>query len=208
MFGYDRPYAHPVSSFENPVTPPDAEPDEGSQVSVCFNEAWLPYVLGALYQLYLQTTWKADSAGILLAQQRATKLTSLFVSPTCVAGEVPAPYWEEGIETDDELPADEQPWYGYISEGNFIEDAGVFIISNFLATTLTPQAAVLYATHQRKVRLSFLKGGLGGVVKVYADDVLAAVVDLFGTDGEVLEVDVLTGYVDEAVEILQVLDSV
>jgi len=173
------------------------------------NGSWEALVMGAMYAPVDPKNWQQFEGGIT-REEAAERWLAVFESGYDSPGTAmtPAPYWEAGVEADDELPPDEQPWYGYVSEGNFIEDAGVFLISNFLAAALTPQAAVLYATHQRKIRLSFLKGGLGGVVKVYAGDALAAVVDLFGTDGEVVDVDVITGYVDEAVEILQVLDSV
>lgn len=120
---------------------------------------------------------------------------------------VPAPYWEDGIEADDEAPKDDQHWYGYVSEGNFVEDAGIWLISNFLASALSENAAILYATNERKIRLSFLKGGLGGVVRIYVEEILTNVIDLNGDDGVVVNVDVLTGYVDTAKQVLQVLGS-
>lgn len=166
-------------------------------------------VAGALALLGEEQNW--EQFGDMTVEETTQLMREMLIrwyEEPCAPAEVPAPYWEDGIEADDELPADEQSWYGYVSEGNFIEDAGVWLISNFLATALTPQAAVLYATNERKVRLSFLKGGPGGVVKVYVEEILAAVVDLAGTDGEVVDVDVITGYIDETVEILQILDSV
>jgi hypothetical protein len=51
--GYPRPYG----SFSEPVAIPATEPDAGSQVCVQFGRNWLPYVLGALQQLLLQSTW-------------------------------------------------------------------------------------------------------------------------------------------------------
>jgi len=72
------PYAVPVSSFAEPVIPPTSEPDGGDQAVVCFSIAWLPYVLGALHQLLLQTTWQGTADEIQLAQNRANNLISIF----------------------------------------------------------------------------------------------------------------------------------
>lgn len=167
-------------------------------------------VAGALALLGEDHNWEAFGNMTVpeTTQLMREMLIRWYDEPCGVAEEVPAPYWEDGIEADDELPVETQSWYGYVSEGNFIEDVGVWAISNFLATAVSEGAAILYATNERKVRLSFLKGGPGGVVKVYVDEALAAIVDLEGTDGEVVDVDILTGYIDEAVEILQVLEEV
>jgi len=207
MFGYDRPYAHPVSSFEVPVVPPDAEPDEGSQVSVCFNEAWLPYVLGALYQLYLQTTWKADSEGILLAQQRATKLTSLFVTPTCETGGVPAPYWDDESDVDDEKPPLEQIWYGTWVDGEFVESVGTIAIAGFLALGATPAAAIAFLTVAPRFRLAWRTGDWGGVIRIFFNEVDMGTVDTNTALEGVYERD-FVGDESGETRIVQVLESV
>lgn len=207
-------YPRPVPSFRVPVPAPDVEPTDAPLVSVCFNYEWLPYVLGALTQLTLWSTWAGmDEDAPALAMRRGASLIEQFAlaydDAACPVGDVPAPYWGDGESADDMVPANEQSWYGYVSEGNFIEDVGVFLISNFLAAALSEKAAILYATNERKIRLSFFNGGgFPGVIKVYANEILAQVVNLTGDTDEIIDVDVITGYVDEAVEILQVLDSV
>lgn len=207
-------YPYPIPSFRVPVPAPDVEPTDAPLVSVCFNYSWLPYVLGALQQLTLQSTWSGFfDPPDALAMRRGASLVQQFALAyddlACPVGDVPAPYWEDGNEADDTMPAETQIWYGYVSEGNFIEDIGVFLVSNFLAAAISEKAAILYATNERKIRLSFFNGGgVPGVIKVYANEILAQVVNLTGDTDEVIDVDVLTGYTDEAVEILQILDSV
>jgi hypothetical protein len=78
VFGADRPFAPSVGSFQVPVSPPDSDPDDGDQVTVCFSAAWLPFVLGSLQQLTLQATWKGDVDAIQLAQDRAQLLIAMF----------------------------------------------------------------------------------------------------------------------------------
>ena len=69
----------PASSYVEPVTPVDAEPDASPGVSVCFNAAWLPYVLGALQQLAQPSTWDtSDPTTLQTALDRAQALLGLF----------------------------------------------------------------------------------------------------------------------------------
>lgn len=81
MFPAKSGYLPPLPAFPIAVTPPDVDPDEGTQQAVCFAGEWLPYVLAALASLTLPTTWTGDEADVLLAQQRASLLLSLVGSP-------------------------------------------------------------------------------------------------------------------------------
>lgn len=80
VFGANQPFPPSVGSFQVPVEAPDSDPDDGDQVTICFAEAWLPFVLGALQQLTLQATWSGDEATVLLAQSRAMLLLSMVGS--------------------------------------------------------------------------------------------------------------------------------
>jgi len=75
-------WGEPRSSFPQPVTPPSVDPDTGGLVSISFNPAWLPYVLGALTQLTQRTTWSGSDADITLAVDRATNLMNLIGAPS------------------------------------------------------------------------------------------------------------------------------
>jgi hypothetical protein len=81
-------YAHPVSSFVAPVVPPDSDPDEGSQVVVCFSADWLPFLLGAAKQLLLQSTWQGDATVQQLAMDRANDLITILGSNASVCPEI------------------------------------------------------------------------------------------------------------------------
>lgn len=167
--------------------------------------------MGALDALRRPYNWYQN--GTMDQEQAASAFSDIidaaYEDDSSCNAMVPAPYWEDGNEADDVLPASEQIWYGYVSEGNFIEDVGVFVVTNFLAATVSEKAAVLYATNERKVRLSFFNGGgVPGVIKVYVQEILAATVNLTGDTDEIIDLDVITGAVDEFVDILQVLDSV
>lgn len=81
----DSAFAHPVSSFERSVPLVGVDPDAAPAVFVSFNAKWLPYVIGALKQLTLQTTWATDDPNMWgLEQFRAMTLLSIFARATPV----------------------------------------------------------------------------------------------------------------------------
>jgi hypothetical protein len=76
----DSPYAVSVGSFRRPVPLVTVDPDIEPDVTVCFRREWLPYIVGSLQQLLLQSTWKTDDpAALNLAQARAQLLIALFL---------------------------------------------------------------------------------------------------------------------------------
>lgn len=73
-------FPRPVSSFQRPVPLVLVDPTDGPIHKVCFNKEWLPYVVGSLYQLLLQSTWDStDRAALGLVRSRALQLISEFM---------------------------------------------------------------------------------------------------------------------------------
>lgn len=187
VLGFDAPYAHPTSSFNEPVLPPDVEPDEGDLVQVCFSEAWLPLVLGSLSQLQLQSTWIGDADAVLLAQGRATNLKGLFVEAACPVPDVETPYWDTDSDVDDNAPADDQPWYGEVDDPTvvptsltFRENAEIWTFAGLLAIAGAPGAALAFVTIAQRFVLAFKQGNVGKVIRVFVD---ASEVSSFTDDG-------------------------
>jgi len=56
----DSPFAIPVGSFRVPVKPPGVDPDQ-NLIGIAVSKDWLPYIIGALKQLLLETTWITSS---------------------------------------------------------------------------------------------------------------------------------------------------
>lgn len=76
----DSPFAHPIGSFKHPVPLVAVDPDDNPDVTVCFRREWLPYIIGALQQLLLQSTWKtSDPNALNRAQGQAQLLVSMFI---------------------------------------------------------------------------------------------------------------------------------
>lgn len=65
-------------SFVTPVPAPNAEPGAAPTVCVQFAAAWLPYVLGGLYQLTQPSAWDPASPGFAAAQGQAQGLMAIF----------------------------------------------------------------------------------------------------------------------------------
>jgi hypothetical protein len=75
----DSPFAYPVSSFQQPVPLVQADPDSTPLLQVQFNASYLPYIIGCLEQLLLQTTWDTtDPTALGLMQARCFDLLYIF----------------------------------------------------------------------------------------------------------------------------------
>jgi len=112
----NSPYAHPVSSFERPVPLVLVDPDTNPLVCVSFNSSYLPYIIGALKQLLLQSTWDTnDPSQIDLQQMRVFDLIYLFsLAKPCTISTANA-----GIGGDFMPLIRQNPSNGCILEGSF-----------------------------------------------------------------------------------------
>lgn len=175
----------PKGSFNQRVQPPAADPTTGPLVAVCFSEAWLPVVLGALDQLLLSYTWIGSYAEIQLAQDRAQMLKDIFSESVCAAApeSVPTPYWAEDEDVEDTAPVDIQTWYGHTEGNNFVQDAADFVLQGFIAVGISPQAAIAYRTFVPRMRVAFRRGEFGGLVNIFVDGVKAIGIDTFLASG-------------------------
>ena len=189
VLGFDEPFAQPKPSFNQPVVPPTVEPDSTPTIQACFSLAWLPYVLGALSQLQLQSTWDTASAeDTLLAQNRATDLIDLFANPTC---DVPSPYWESDEDNEGgQASALSQSWYGVVTSEVWYEQLADWTIAGFLAIAATPAAAITYLTYVPRFRLALRTHDIGSAVKIFLDGTEIFAGDTYSASPDVMEVDV------------------
>lgn len=153
----------------------------------------MPYVLGALSQLVLQTTWQGDPDDILLAQGRSTNLLGMFSTPACDAI-VPAPYWDDtnGDDSDDELPESEQDWYGVWDGETFVEALSYWAVTAFLATGVSEGAAIEFITPLRTFRLTLKANEHGAKLLVFMDSNIFQLVDLFSPTDALVQVDIVS----------------
>jgi hypothetical protein len=155
-------------------------------VQVCFSRDWLPYVMGALTQLTLETTWRSpDPEARRQACIWAYDLITRFNEPVCSS--LAPPYWDDEENADGVSTSDTGfPWYENVSD---------WIITGFLATVIEPHAAVAFITVARKLRLAFRKLDVGAIINIFIDDVLYVEYDSYAATPEI-------GYVDLDLDIL------
>lgn len=202
---YPGDFNFPVPSFNRGVTPPDIDPDEGETELYAYNPLWSPVLAAACNQLLQYSSWVGDPDQRKLAVERATNLKIQLQIPVDVAErDYPTPYWDDGTDVDDSVPADEQDWYGYVTnpsapanELTFVENAVIWIFTGFVALVLSPAlpvgvaAAVTFKTLATRFTLAFRRGDIAEQFRVIIDAADYETVDTSAMAvGEVMEISV------------------
>lgn len=206
--------------FLTPDEPPDALLCRAFSLP---NEArWLGTFIGALLDLTDEANW--EQYGDLTPEEAAQAYADIIEEAlpgtldACAAQGVPAPVWDEDSEVDDELPEDEQPWYGYVSnpeappdELEFTTQVGIWAITGFLAFATFEVGfapAIAFAAIAPKFALAWQRGDVGEVIKIFVksaggDYEEAQVVDTSSWDeGDVRDITIIAGEDPEEREIL------
>lgn len=195
----------PEVSFPEEVTPPLVDPDEGQTILVAYNPLWSKVLAAACDQLLQYTTWQGTDDEKKLAVGRATNLKILLQTPVDVGEEdYPAPYWDSDEDVDDAMPADEQDWYGMVTnpsapadELTFVENAVIWIITGFIALVLAPSlpvgaaAAMTFRTLATRFTLAFRRGDIIEQIRIVIDAKDYGKVDTSTVaEGEIINVDI------------------
>jgi hypothetical protein len=175
---YPNPENYPSPSFQTPATAPDVDPDEGAVVVIGLNAEWIPVVEGALDQLLLPSTWTGDHDTVILALNRASNLKMLVGAAD--VGEVETPFWDDESDVDDDAPADDQPWYGEVTnpdapagELTFVENAllwaftGLVAIATFEVAGVAP--AIFFHTSVEKFIILQKRGDTAETIRFVVD---------------------------------------
>lgn len=194
-----------VVSFPQEVPPPLVDPDEGETMLVAYSPEWTAVLMAAVDQLLQYSSWIGDHDEKILAVNRAVNLKILLQQPVHVGEEeIPAPYWDTEEDVDDELPIEDQTWYGTTNnptappgEITFIENAVIWIISGFIALVLVPAlpagvaAALTFRTLATRFTLAFNRGDIREQFRVIIDAEDYGNVDTDGLAvGDIIELDV------------------
>lgn len=199
-------------SFPQEVTAPDEDPDDPDleTMLVEYNPAWSPVLAAACAQMLQFASWKGTDEEKLLAVNRANNLISALMTPADIDTGIPAPYWDSESDVDDELPEDEQPWYGLVEnpdappgEVTFIQNAVIWILTGFVALVLSPSlpigaaAAVSFRTLANRFTLAFNRGDVREQFRVIIDAKDYGEADTEGLEvGDIIEMDI--NGIDEA----------
>lgn len=166
------------------------------------DKVWGQYLLGALEPMVYDynwfesgdmQTWEASEAFRLIIEQAPYNL---------LPSEVPAPYWDSDEDVDDDAPADDQSWYGYvedpeapIGELTFFESAVIWGFTGFVAfATLEVGAAPAVAFHTLAERwvLAWKRNDVGEAFRVIVDGAEVGRVDTESyAEGDIVEMAVV-----------------
>jgi len=207
----------PGKNYEGQVGFPT--PNEPIETSACrtfrvpANDEWLGVLMGAVEVLRSEFNWY--QWGTLTPQEAADTWHEIIVQAyedsfdsSCTVGGIPAPFWDTPADADDQLPEEEQVWYGEMEGETFVETLENWAIAGFIAYSGQVGAAVTFLTLAPKFRLAWKTGDLGGIVRVFVDAADAGTVDTFSAEDGILEKDFVGDPEEEMHSILMVLESV
>lgn len=165
-------------------------------VQVCFSVLWLPYVLGALTQLLLQSTWDSDDPEtISLAQSRSNNLINMFATPVCQI--VPSPYWDDETDNEISLPESEQPWYGSVTdwlapadELDFTQNIALWALTGFVAYAAGVGSAIFFRTTAKRFIIAIEAGEVAEIIRIVVD-AAEFNIDTTGFEGQIIEQEVI-----------------
>ncbi len=183
---YPSPSNYPISSFPQPVPAPSVEPDDaGTLITVQYSWEWQPVLLGAVDQLLNPYTWQGTHDEVLTAIDRAVYLKTLLQVNTA---ELPAPYWDDETNVEDEEPDSTEEWYGGVTdptvppgELDFVESALLWAATGFVAVAtfevggLAP--AILFHTTVEKFILIQKRGDVAETIRYVIDNQDMAMLD-------------------------------
>jgi hypothetical protein len=204
---YPNQINFPEVSFPQELIPPDVDPDDPDleMILVEYNPAWTKVLMAACDQLTQFSSWQGEHDDKILAVNRAIILKWLLQKPVDVGEEdFPAPYWDSDEDVDDEMPAEEQEWYGMVTnpaapadELTFVENAVIWIITGFIALVLVPAlpagvaAGLAFRTLATRFTLAFRRGDIIEQIRIVIDAKDYGTVDTSTVaEGEIIEIDV------------------
>jgi len=160
----------------------------------------------------LTKPWNWQKVGSMTPEESAEYFTALIQAydlSEC-GGETPTPYWDDanGGDADDELPPDEQPWYGqFVDPEGFVATLENWVIAGFIAYSGNLGGALAFLTLAPRFRLAWKTGDIGGIIRVIIDGADAGTVDTYSASPGVLEKDFVGDPEEETHSILMYLES-
>jgi len=202
---YPNPDNYPVSSFPQPVPAPTVEADDaGTFMYVGYSWEWQQVLLAAVDQLKNPATWQGDHDAIIQAIDRATDLQYLLQAPIELSTEVETPFWDDEENVDDNAPADDQRWYGEVTnptapadELDFVESVllwgftGLIALATFEVGGFAP--AILFHTTVKKFIITQKRGDVAETIRFVVDGEDAKFVNTAPySEGDLIETTIIT----------------
>src|SRR5271166_2490717 len=111
----DSPFANPTSSENQPVQPVQVDPFEQPMVPLQINKTYIPYILGAIEQLFLQAAYADDITpdDLNLVQARWMTARAMFAEASI---EDVRPFFQDGEEAASDENNSGELWYEPIAD--------------------------------------------------------------------------------------------
>jgi len=170
-------------------------------ISLPNSPAWWGLLFGALLYLNDPDNYQVFEGGLsreTTAEIFENALFDAWEELSCVPN-IPTPFWDDAEDLDDEMPVNDQIWYGEVTdpeappdEITFVENAAIWVITGFVAYAAGIGAAVFYRTIAPRFVLAWKRADVGEIIRVIIDGAEYGRVDT-GTvaAGEVITLDVL-----------------
>lgn len=181
--------SNPVVGYLTPDEPPDDLLCRSFSIPNEFR--WLGNFMGALLDLAEADNWQ--QYGTLTPEEAAAAYAEIIEAGLpgqlneCPSTDVPAPYWDDAEDSDDEAPADDQPWYGHAEGTTFVEELAIWGITGFIVYSGDIGAAIAFRTLAKQFVLAWKTGDLGGIVRVFVNAADQGTVDTYSAEPGVLE---------------------
>lgn len=141
-----------------------------------------------------------------------TVMLKRYYEESCEEGGYPTPFWDEGQDLDDHESAETQSWYGEVTdpeaeadEISFIENAGIWIITGFIAYSGQIGAAVFFHTIAPSFVLAWHRGDIGEIWRVIVDSAEFGTVDTASAaENDVVQLPIIAGEGEHDVTIIKV----
>ena len=191
---------------------PESTPDETACriFLIPASTTWLAVFMGAIDQLANPLNWQQLEGG--MSREDAAAVAQAVIDDAYAQAEtgvcevsVPAPYWDDENDADDEMLVSEQTWYGFTS-GSFVEDMADWVLTGFIAASTNLHAAILYKTYVPRMRLAFRRGDWGGLIRVTVNGIEALRVNTANDVEDIISVPLIIqasgGVLDDEAEII------
>jgi hypothetical protein len=165
------------------------------------NDEWLGVLMGAVELLSNEYNWY--SWGALTPAEAAAAWNLIVIqayeeSFSAVCPSAPAPYWDDAEDVDDELPDDDEIWYGEVAdpeappeELTLIDNIAIWTLTGFIAYSGQIGAAIFFHTIAPKFVLAFKAGDVGEIIRIVVDAADYGRVDTTGHAGEIITQNIL-----------------
>jgi len=163
------------------------------------NGEWLAIFMGLMMTLADPNNWQQFEGALSQDEAAAAwqaMIDTAYEEAEAGCGEacdVETPYWDDESDVDDNATAEDQLWYGEVTdptapadELDFVENILVWTFAGLLAIAGAPAAAIAFTTIAPKFLIAQKAGDVGEVIRIVLDGHDVTTIDTTGHAGEII----------------------